>query len=147
MKLNPDCIRDIMLFCEQHCYVIVDNAQKSAAFHTLDVFALHDLEQFQKYTISELMYHTVQLSESGYLITDFAFYPDGEDNRLHMLHIYYITPKGHEFIGTISESKAWSTTLKIAKGIGGMSLAILDTIAHGVTSAAIESGVAKLGKL
>ena len=92
------------------------------------------------------MYHTVQLSESGYIVTDFAFFPDGEDNRLPMLHIYYVTPKGHEFIGAITESKLWGTTLKIIKGIGTISLSITETVAQGVTSAAIESAVAKMGK-
>nr|DAM31900.1 MAG TPA: YjcQ protein [Caudoviricetes sp.]DAZ77213.1 MAG TPA: YjcQ protein [Caudoviricetes sp.] len=146
MKLNPDCIRDIMLFCEKNCYVIADDSRKKAAFHTLDIYELHKLEPFPKYPIAELMYHAVQLSESGYLVTDFKFFPDGEDNRLQMLHIYYVTPKGHEFVGTITESKLWGTTLRIIKGIGSISLSIIETIAQGVTTAAIESAVAKMGK-
>lgn len=146
MKLNPDCIRDIMLFCEKNCYVVADDSRKKAAFHTLDIYELHKLEPFPKYTIAELMYHTVQLSESDYLVTDFAFLPDGEDNCLQILHIYYVTPKGHEFIGTIKENKLWGATLKIIKGIGSVSLSIIETVAHGVTSAAIESAVTKMGK-
>lgn len=141
MKLNPDCIRDLMLFFEEKTYVTIKNDGRAnfAHFHALCPALVQELNPINKYSIEEVLYHVVQLSESGYIVTDFNFDAKKEDAYFRLSKIYYVTPKGHEFIASIKEEKRWSETLKVLKPIGGISLSIIESISSGITSAAIAS--------
>lgn len=141
MKLNPDCIRDLMLFFEEKTYVMIKNDGRSdfANFHVLCPALVQKLSPINKYSIEEVLYHTIQLSESGYIVTDFTFDPKREDAYFQLARIYYVTPKGHEFIASIKEDQRWEKTLKILKPLGVVSLSIIEAIASGITSAAISN--------
>ena len=96
-----------------------------------------------KYDAGSLIYHIIQLSESGYLATDFRFDPVENFRHNELPSIYYVTPKGHEFIATISEKAQWEKTSKILRSFGSVSLAVIETISKGIASAAIEQIIAR----
>lgn len=145
MKLDPDCVRDLMLFCEEHTYIKTEEIGRYtvARYHVLYVDSMRLTPSLNKYDVGSLIYHIIQLSESGYLATDFRFDPVENFRHNELPAIYYVTPKGHEFIATISEKAQWEKTSKILRSFGSVSLAVIETISKGIASAAIEQIIAR----
>lgn len=145
MKLNPDCIRDLMLFFEDKTWVtIADNGHyKSAHFHVLYPALVQELDPINKYRLEDVLYHILQLSESGYISTDFSFQPGDEEGYFRLARVYYITPKGHEFIATIRAENSWHRIKQIMKPLGSVSLAVIESIASDVTTALINSALSR----
>ncbi len=91
MKLDLDCIRDILLVCEA---TITFNKGYSYSKYG-------NSELLQKYSHDEIIYHISQAKNSN-LIRTSAFYDNGE----HVI-IYDITSVGHEFLANIRTQTVW----------------------------------------
>lgn len=139
MKLNPDCIRDLMIFFEEKTWVEIKNDGRSnfAHFHVLCPALIQEIEPLNKYSLEEILYHAIQLSESHYIVSDFSFQTAHEDGRFQLSRVYYITPKGHELIASIRSDKSWKKVKTILAPLGSVSLAVIEAVASGVTSALI----------
>lgn len=137
MKLNPDCVRDLMLFLEDKTYV-TQAGEAGGKFHAVCPSAAKDIHPINQYSMEEILYHTIQLSESGYIVTDFKFNPQGEYSDFALSRVFYLTPKGHEFSASMNEQKHWEKTKKILTSIGNVSLAVIEAVSSGVASAAIN---------
>lgn len=146
MKLNPDCIRDIMLFCEKYTYIKTDEVGNLlvASYHVLYASEMRKLPPLNSYDAGELIYHIIQLVESGYLASDFRFDPLENFRHGDTPKIYYVTPKGHEFIASIEEKKNWAKTKKVLGAIGSVSLSVIETISKGVATVVIEKAMAQV---
>lgn len=146
MKLNPDCIRDLLLFCEKNTYINTNegNGSISASYHVLYVESMCKCSPLDKYNSGELIYHIIQLSESGYIATDFNFDPQTNFTFGNLPHIYFVTPKGHEFIATISSKDSWAKTSGILNAVKAVSLSIIETVAKGVTEGVVTQYMAAL---
>lgn len=140
MKLDPDCVRELMLFFEERTSVDIryDNGHKISCFHALAPVLISKMEPLTSYSFETILYHIVQLSESGYIVTDFNLPSDNNIGYFKLSRIYYITPKGHELIASIKEDGRWGKIKKILNPIGGVSLAIIESVSSGVTSAMIQ---------
>nr|DAP69601.1 MAG TPA: YjcQ protein [Caudoviricetes sp.] len=144
MKLNPDCIRDIMLFCEEHTYIRAEDCggMITASYHALYIDSMRLNPQLSGYSAGEIIYHVIQLSDSGYIATDFHFDPEINFRRAELPVIYYVTPKGHDFIASITAKGSWAKTSEILKSLKSVSMSAIETIAKGVTSAIIDRYIA-----
>lgn len=145
MKLDPDCVRDLMLFCEEHTYIKTEKIGRytAARYHVLYVDSMRHIPPLNKYNTGALIYHIIQLSESGYLATDFRFDPVENFRHNALPAIYYVTPKGHEFIASIVGKAQWDKTSKILRSLGSVSLTVIETVSKGIASAAIEQILAQ----
>lgn len=145
MKLDPECIRDLMLFCEEHTYIKAEEVGNftCARYHVLYVDSMRLVPPLNKYDAGSLIYHVIQLSESGYLATDFHFDPVENFRHNALPAIYYVTPKGHEFIASIVVKAQWDKTSKILRSLGSVSLTVIETVSKGIASAAIEQILAQ----
>lgn len=145
MKLNPDCVRDLMLFCEEHTYIKTEEIGRctAARYHVLYVDSMRLVPPLNKYDAGSLIYHVIQLSESGYLATDFRFDPVENFRHNTLPAIYYVTPKGHEFIASIVGKAQWDKTSKILRSLGSVSLTVIETVSKGIASAAIDQILAQ----
>lgn len=116
MKLNHDCVRDILLFIEDNYIpgkiLYIDNIIKSP--------------NLKKYTDDEIKYALARLSETNYtnlkLIMVNGLVVDGTCGAL--------TWQGHEFLDNIRGSQAWNYAKKTAKTIGSASISILASLAE-----------------
>ena len=121
MKLNPDCIRDILLVIEEKStfsnFVWFEDLQKS--------------NLFQKYDLETILYHVRQASESG-LLLDVNSFAGGN------FYIKDLSPKGHEFLADIRKDTNWAKTKEIASKVGSFSLKSLVSIAANVISSSIN---------
>lgn len=148
MKLNPDCIRDIMLFCEKNTYIETCEIGNilGVSYHVLSTGSIYKIPPLNSYDAGELIYHIIQLIESGYLASDFSFDPLMNFKHADTPKIYYVTPKGHEFIASIGEKKVWAKTKDILKSVGSVSLTVIETISKGVATAVIEKTMSSIPK-
>jgi hypothetical protein len=120
MKLNPDCIRDILFtieeqsdFCTSMLYSPSNNHEKFL--------------NLKKYTSNEVLYHMKQCEYSGLIIVSNWLLDPG-------VVIDDLTPKGHEFLANIRTDTNWNKTKEVAQKVGSDSLNILTQIAAKVIS-------------
>lgn len=121
MKLNPDCIRDILLTVEE----------KTAYMKRLSIPTNipSNILRLQKYNPNELNYHIQQCINFNYIISKGAF--GG------VFNIDDLTFSGHNFLADIRKDTNWNKTKEIAGNIGSYSLDILSNIAKNVVTALV----------
>lgn len=124
MKLNPDCIRDILLLAEK---------ETSLDFY-LDISPNELPESLIQYAPDEVMYHIKQCELSNLLLVP-SWYLDGS------CIISYLTPDGHQFLANIREDNNWNKTKEIAASVGSNSLDVIKDIASNVIAALIQSAL------
>jgi len=122
MKLNPDCVRDILIECENLCTPTSDvmfNSQNTVCNGV-------------EYSFDELAYHLRQCDMNGFF---YKYKQDITDNYV----ITDITPKAHEFLENMRSSGLWENAKTVAKKIGATSLSALIQIANGILSEVIKA--------
>lgn len=122
MKLNPDCIRTILIFVEEH----------SDLKHFVTISPSELPNEFASYSPDEVMYHIKQAELSKFLDVP-SWYLDGG------CLIHYLLPDGHQFLANIREDNNWNKTKEIAKSTGSNSLDALKQIATSIISSIIQS--------
>ena len=120
MKLNPDCIRDIL-------FVVENNATYSNDVSEETMFK----ELGSKYPREEILYHVRQCEHSG-LFLKVVHYFGG-------FSIQDLSPYGHQFINDIRQDNNWNRTKDIAKNVGSFSLDVLKDISSQVITNLISS--------
>lgn len=96
MKLNPNCIRDILLEVECNC-----------DFNTSMCYDRDEIQsdRLKSYTHEEIIYHISQASKSN-LISGVHFYDGGKSALISDL-----SPTGHEFLSNIRNDTIWKKVL------------------------------------
>lgn len=121
LKLNPDCIRDILLTVEETVsFGEVMRYDSDTAYTRLSA-----------YTPDEVMYHIEQCELSGLLTKVNWFMAPG-------CLIHNLSPAGHEFLANIRNDTNWAKTKDVAKEVGSFSLTTLTQIAVNVVTALIN---------
>lgn len=124
MKLNPDCIRDIL--------ITVESMEYNTAY-TLTKLCT----QLPSYSEEELNYHCLQLIDAG-LLNAKAINVMGQILP-QLWRIFDLTYPGHQFLADVRSDTTWNKTKNIAKNVGSESLHALKDIAVGVVTAAIQN--------
>lgn len=114
MRLNPDCVRDILMSIEEIStgkdYIII-SSENYKAFDLLE-----------KYEYNIIEYHINQCELCGFFF-DFS-------QRLNEVYwIRDLTPKAHEFLANIRDNSIWNKAKSMTKQVGSSSLNVLVTIA------------------
>lgn len=124
MRLNTDCVRDILLTVEANCDFnnAMEYSQASANFELLN-----------KYPPREVVYHIHQCEMSG-LLHNVKYYDGGQN-----IWIQDLTPQGHEFIANIRDNSIWDGVKSVAKQVGSSSLSAIVQIAANTVSQIIKS--------
>ena len=123
MKLNSDCIRDILLMVE-------DKSGFNRYAEYLKTKCTD--ERLSKYQHDEIMYHISQC-EQAELITGVKFMTKD------YVVISDLTPKGHGFIANIRQDNVWNGVKSIAKKVGSTSLSALISISSNVITELIKA--------
>ena len=123
MKLDLDCIRDVLLTVEE-------NTGYNKYMHINDMSNKYEL--LNKYDGDKVMYHIIQ-SEKQKLIE--------VENRDLSGNIWIgdLTPSGHKFIADIRDDNNWNKIKKTAQDVGSTSLDAIKQIAVNVISGIIAS--------
>ena len=114
MKLDPDCIRDVLI------------ATESLEFGGgLTVDKIHD--QFPQYSEEDIEYTCLKLGEGGYIAITTVSTMRCNLDRVRL--VTDLTFQGHEYLNNIRDNNVWKQTKSIAKKVGSFSLYILGKVA------------------
>ena len=129
MKLNPDCVRDLLLTLEE-LLQFDDNMEYPTIFSE----AVEGSPQMKGYSKQDIAYTTLKLIEAGYINAA----PIPGDNCYNGALYSSITYPGHEFLDTVRPPDVWTETKSKAKKIGSFALNILAQIASSVIASRIN---------
>lgn len=136
MKLDMDCMRDVMLKIELMQDISVDE-ESNVSFEPLWIDALYEV--LSQYAKKDIFYALHNLDQAGYVSTNIV---SGDDSAMGYA-INYITYEGHNFLDKIRDPKAWKYIKTAGSAIGNFSLSVINQIANGVTTAVIDSYLSK----
>lgn len=120
MKLNPDCIRQILLAVEEQT-----GFQKPT--HAVDV------AEKCEFPLEEVLYHINQCELYGFF-TEVRHYTNGDYNCM----IIDLSPKGHEFIANARSASVWSDSLKKIEPLKTVSVTLLTEVVRAVIRAKLN---------
>ena len=121
MKLDIDCVRDILLEFED----------LPVGCHTPYSFP----KSISENGIENVEYTLAKLKEAGYINADIRLYPSGQYDYCG---IYNMTFSGHQFIEKIRDNKVWAKTKTVAAGVGSFSFDLITQIATSVITGLIS---------
>ncbi len=133
MRLNLDCIRDILLIIEEEQTMQkIDQSilGESGVMETGMVKPMYDNQflshvKLQDYPSDDIFYSIKQLGESGLLDVDDSVLQGGRQ----FYEILDITPYGHEFISNLKSNTVWEKVKSIIKSVNGASLSVITKVA------------------
>ena len=123
MKLNPNCVRDVLLELEKLPY------QKSATIAELSTALPH-------YSEDEISYTCLKLSEANYI--DITIIKSIHAPSSVIRNINDITYYGHEFLNNIHSDTVWNDVKAVGSKIGASSISAFAQIATGVVTTLIQ---------
>lgn len=126
LKLNPDCIRDIL-------FAIEELSMPNSIISSEKLFTTNFLTN---YSNDEILYHLQQLDWSGYIIT-----PNKHKTLDGVFFITDLSPTGHEFISDIRKDTNWNKVKSISKEVGSETLTSIKSIAEGIITTAINTAI------
>lgn len=124
MKLNHDCVRDLMLLAEEKL-----NMKNFIRCSNLNL---------DPYSKQELIYTAAKLIEADLLEGKYSRYIDGDCDAT----IQSITWAGHEFLDNIRDDSVWKTTKDKLAGFKSASLSFVNNVASQILASMINQ---KLG--
>lgn len=137
MKLNNDCIRAVMLKVEE-LQSFSSSTDGDIEINSLEIECLYsELPQFSH---EDIFYTLFNLEQAGYINFDIQWADGGiaVDCRVN-----FMTFSGHEFLDKIRDSKHWSVIKGGLSAVRNYSLDAINSIASGITSAAISAYLEK----
>lgn len=126
MKLNPDCVRDVLFFLEDHLTI-----NSELEFSTINIY---DLEKSLDYPIGEISNTLLVLDDAGFIQT----YRCDSDDSIEDLGVFRITYSGYEFIEHIRPETVWGKIKNVGANVGSLSIDIISKIAVTVISQLIN---------
>ena len=130
MKLNAECIRDILLFLENKDTFVLDIDGRVEAEPCWYGTICDALPAYRK---TDIIYTLKRLDEGGYIEISESW----ASNTLQALYVNCITFDGHQFLDSIRDDTRWAVVRSGLSAVRDYSLSAIAAIAEGMTSAAI----------
>ena len=124
MKLNHDCVRDLLLFVEENLNY-GDNLDASTV-------------EIKKYSHEEILYSADKLIEANYLS---GFKGFSINSPFPTIRISALTWSGHQFLDNIRDEGIWKDTKNIVSKFSSVSLNMLGNIASQIITSLIKSKI------
>ena len=122
MRLNLDCVRDLLLTLEEH--LIIDNEKN---IHLLYLDDVQKMELMKRHTCSDIVYCSLKLIEAGLVVASVY------KNREYVGDILFetLTYQGHIYLDSIRNKDIWEKAKIKIKKIGELSsLKIVSAVAE-----------------
>lgn len=114
MKLNNDCVRDLLLFIEGNTSVN-------------NIISIRNIE-LNSYDNEDLVYTAMKLEEAGYIKAKISKFLDGSAD----VYVTELTWNGHKFLDNIRDDGVWKTTKEKISKFSSVSLSIIENVASQV---------------
>lgn len=125
MRLNPDCMRDVLLVAEDHVPL-----NSSLSMGNL-------LSLLPSYSKDELTYTCLKLNE-GNLLNVLKM---NSDNATSVANISDITYEGHQFLENIRNQSTWETVKQKLSLLGSSSVPVIVSVASQLMIEKIKSSL------
>lgn len=135
MRLNYDCVRDVLLVLEEILQVRCNG--KMYCFDNVSIDKICSTLNDKKYSREDIFYSLFNLEQADYISAHFI----EADSGYVGCFVEFITYQGHEFIEQIKPDTVWNKTKGIVKNIGGASLSIISKIAADVIIGLIKTQI------
>lgn len=127
MRLNQDCVRDMLLEFEE--VLTLDDH--------LFLNNIKEMKCVEKFGEDNVIYTIFKLTEAGYITSTHKYTSD----VLYFLCVSSITWDGHQFLDNIRDNKVWKKTKDIASGFSSVSISMISDIASNVLSQLLKGSL------
>ena len=134
MKLNYECVRDVLKYLEKIPYVRQD---EEGYLEYEEVCLSKICESLPDYSVEDVFYALSHLQQAGYINVSGQWGGD----VLGECCVNYITFEGHEFLEKIKSDTIWKKTLSTAGKVGSFSFQMIAKIAESVAVACIKDAL------
>lgn len=124
MKLNSDCVRDVLLTVEE-----------ASLGEYISPGTLH--KSLPKYEEDEIGYTCLILADGGFMDVTTMLLPGQE--MPYVKSVVRLTYQGHELIAKIRDKERWGGIKKALPAIRNYSIDAINAVSEGMTSAAISA--------
>lgn len=131
MKMNQDCMRDILLSLEKLLTISVKD-DGLAVFSRVQIETLY--EELFRYSREDILYSVLLMSDADLLDIDSSNVMGGM-LRCDVLRMTYA---GHEFLNRVRDPERWKGIKKILSAVRNFSMDAIRAAADGMTSAALN---------
>ena len=123
MKLNHDCIREVMLYLEEN----------------LDIGDTIDVDEIElaEYNKNDVTYSVAKLYEAGYISGKIT----NSFTHSYSGFVSGITWEGHKFLDTIRDNKVWSMTKNVLSKVSSASITFASTVASQILTNLISNSM------
>lgn len=119
MKLNIECIRDLLLTIEEE--LVLEEL--------LDATDIQDVKRMKKYNQDDITYTALKLKEAGYINFETTY---GGDHLFDTIAFTSITWNGHQYLDTIRDNEVWKKTKNIVSTFSSVSATMIENVASNV---------------
>lgn len=126
MKLNKECIRDLLLFIEEKC-VYYEDSQYGVRVKNVSYNEICEDKKFQKYDKDVIRYTISKMLEGQYIQGE--TYPVNDFATFDIVNISGLTLQGHELLDNIRPEKVWAHTKKVLEKVSDFSLNVMTQVA------------------
>ena len=140
MKLDKDCVRDILLFAEDYCQYY-DHPQFGRQLKCVTYILLCESEKFSNYDKYVIYYAISKLFEGKYVLG--YVIPKDAYSNFNYATIEGLSLKGHDLLDNIRPETVWQETKSVLQKVGDFSLGIMSQVA-GETMAAYTKAMMSL---
>lgn len=134
MRLNYDCVRDVLLELEKLLSIKYNEDSESFKFSMVNINQLYDSLSDKDYTIEDVLYAVKNLNEADFI----SAYMNYGDGGLVECIVTDITYEGHQFLQNIRPKKIWDKSKSVFQNIGTVSVDIIKSVASTVISDTIN---------
>lgn len=138
MKLNPDCIRAVMLEIEKSWEIGTDD-RENIYMGNLGIESLY--KALPDYDKKEIFYTLYNLDQARYIDLT-VLWADG--GIVYHCTVNHMTFEGHEFLNRIRDHKNWSKVKKGLDAVRNYSLDAISAVSEGIANAAIAAAIKEL---
>lgn len=133
MKLNVDCIRDLLLIIEEEQTMqkidlsLLGGTGISNTGSVQPMYSSYFLshEKLKSYSPDDIFYSIKQMGEDGLLNVEIL----RQSGTPQIYSIVDITPYGHEFIANLRSSSVWEKVKSALKTVSGASIPVIAKLA------------------
>ena len=135
MRLNYDCVRDVLLALEKLLQVEYDPDSECFNTNSVNINEIYDAIPVNNYSLEDVYYTIKNLDEAGYINAE-PLYGDG---TVIDYDVFDITFYGNEYINTIRPDEFWKKLRKALLKVGAFSLPIIANISTSLATSMISS--------
>lgn len=134
MKLDLDCVRDVLLTIEEQQAMKVTGLGQIRSV-PLTIRSISDC--LKDYDKADIAYTLVILKEGGFVDANIS----QTDSIIANIVINRLTYSGHEYLQSIKDNTNWNKVKSVATKLGAYSLSFVGDIAKSVLSSAIQAAL------